>query len=210
MALHTSKTPASTTNKKKITKPSKQAMAFGKASLSGIPPELRNRIYYNVANNTTKVMVRNDKVSDPPLARTCKLFRKEFLPVFKGNTLRGVKSIDARLDNFQFEPLRKIYTRIGSSVSKIHITMMLDSGYRILCSVDDIQAWCKLMDEKNETGKVPRCTYDIAIDDEEVDEGNLDPATEAMNEIMDIEVGNHAMVLYDFVTKASMEYGVLG
>lgn len=78
--------------------PSLQTDDSNQASFMGLPPELRNKIYYLVASKTCTVLLRNTKIIDPPLSRTCKQVREEYLPIFKASRLPGVTQLEARVE----------------------------------------------------------------------------------------------------------------
>lgn len=72
------------------------------ASLLGLPAELRNEIYDCVAAQPGKIIIREQKIVPPALARTCRQIRSEFLPLFQASSGYRPTAIKFYVKNLDF------------------------------------------------------------------------------------------------------------
>ena len=98
---------------------------FKKSLLLDVPPEVRNRIYKEVAHYPKRITIRKGKLVSHDLARTCKLVRSEFKPVFFA--ARGILNPDTvslEIDDFNFEnAMRTICRCVSEAPRSININI---------------------------------------------------------------------------------------
>ena len=78
------------------------------ASLLGLPPELRNRVYGFVCHATAIVRLTSiGNVADHSLAAACRHLRQEFLPVWRHALKTDVHEIEATVLNYDFHHVER-------------------------------------------------------------------------------------------------------
>lgn len=96
-----------------------------------LPPELRNEVYDYVASEPlTDAVVFHDKRIPHPLARTCKLLRAEFLPIYELIDYSQIERLTVVVTDFDFHPFSLFWWSVARATpapirADVHVVLNL-------------------------------------------------------------------------------------
>ena len=112
--------------------------------LLDLPPELRNSIYEAVISSGLVLELKHGHTNPHPLNRTCRLVRKEFLPIYEHATPDAIEAEVTGFDLRTVETLLKSRpTFLTKDDHKISICIILTDPNREAETYDMLEQWLR-------------------------------------------------------------------